>query len=211
MNLARKIFINVGLGVVSLIALRHVYNSVFPKPPHGELFFPSNEKKSFSPNTWYAMHLKAMHEPSLYQQRFNTGPEFRFLYLPTFHKPTAVRIKRTPGGAELRAVRLNGAGGYDPGEIEFQLVRQLDEASWKHFTTLIEKASFWTSPTKEDFQSGNDGSRWILEGRSNGQYNFLDRWSPASNEPERKIGPFLDCCTNLRELAEFPKNGEPSY
>jgi hypothetical protein len=174
-------------------------------------FFPTNKRNESSRKGWYSKHLKAMGEPSLYMQSSQPGLEFRFLHLPTFHKPSAIRITATSTGAELHIVRLTGAGGYDPGRIESERTRKLDESQWRQFLTLLEKASFWQLPEEEDYQSGNDGSRWILDGRSNGRYRVVDRWSPKGETSERKLEAFVACCEYLWGLAEFSKKQSDGY
>jgi hypothetical protein len=114
-----------------------------------------------------------------------------------------MRITRTATGAELRVIRLSGAGGYDPGKIELERTRNVDETQWKHFLTLLEKASFWASPVEESGRCGLDGSQWVLEGRADARYHVLDRWSPHCETSEPNLEAFVACCGYLWELAEF--------
>lgn len=62
---------------------------------------------------WYPKHLAAMKEPSLFEQSTKKlVQQYRFLWLRTFHKPIAVRIRKDSEGITLRVVRLSGAGSY---------------------------------------------------------------------------------------------------
>src|SRR5260221_11002038 len=125
-------------------------------------FFPYDKGTEFSRKGWYPKHLTAMREPSLYKERSQTGTEFRFLHLPTFHNPSAIRITRTPTGAQLRVVRLSGQGGYDPGTIQLERPRTLDESQRTHFLMGPDSAPFWTSPEEEHDRLGGDRSQVIL-------------------------------------------------
>ena len=161
-------------------------------------FFPAKLSRSH----WYSNRLQAMHEPSLYDQRFQPGMEFRFFHLPSFRGPSAIRITRTATGAELRVIRFSGACD-DSQKIELERTRNVDETQWKHFLTLLEKASFWASPVEESGRCGLDGSYWLLEGRADARYHVLDRWSPLFELPEHNLETFVACCGYLWELAEF--------
>ena len=75
--------------------------------------------------------------------------QYRFLWLPTFQRPIAIRIQRDSSQATLRVVRLSGAGGYEPGHmITTALFR-----SWRTGidSSLRTKASFWSMATKENY------------------------------------------------------------
>src|SRR5262245_53562261 len=94
------------LGVAASLLMTHAGETVY---------FPKGSEH------WYPEHLEAMKEPSLFQQSTNKVVEqYRFLWLRTFHKPIAVRVRKDSAGITLRVVRLSGAGGYNPGKIEHE-------------------------------------------------------------------------------------------
>jgi hypothetical protein len=160
---------------------------------------------------WYPKHLKAMKEPSLYEKRADKAVEqYRFLWLRTFHKPLAVRIQKDSGGITLRVVSLSGAGGYEPGKIEHDETLTLSTNQWAAFVKLVEKASFWQTPTKEKYEQGFDGSQWILEGQAAGKYHVVDRWTPAAEPEKRRLDDFVTCCRYLLKLSrqEIPKKDD---
>jgi hypothetical protein len=161
-------------------------------------FFPSK----LSRRGLYSDYLQAMHEPSLYEQRFQPGMQFRFFHIPSFRGPSAIRITRTATGPELRVIRLSGACD-DPQKIKLEQTRNVDETQWKHFLTLLEKASFWASADEESDRCGLDGSQWVLEGRADAHYHVVDRWSPRCEMSEPNLEAFVACCGYLWELAEF--------
>lgn len=130
---------------------------------------------------WYSKHLQQAGEPSLWLllRRDREATVFRFLWLPTFHHPVCVRIERKTNGVTLRAVVLDGLGGYDPGHVAIDETVQLDEAQWRGLERYLEAASFWKIPTKDpDEESGSDGDQCIIEGVRDGVYHVVDRWDP---------------------------------
>jgi hypothetical protein len=118
----------------------------------------------------------------------------------------AVRVERTGSAMNLFVRRLSGSGGYDPGELIFKGSMELDLARWCTFMAKLERANFWNEPLDKDYDSGNDGAQWILEGVREGRYHVVDRWSPRSGE-------FREACIYLLELAgvETAKLGSELY
>jgi hypothetical protein len=152
---------------------------------------------------WAPQHLTAMGEPSLFAPQQNIArEEYRFLWLRTFHKPIAIRMWSESLGAQMRIVRLSGAGGYDPGHIESDTTIRITPEDWKRFRDCIAEAQFWEMPTKESPEElGMDGSQWILEARNAARYHVVDRWTPRG-------GAYADCCRMLITLAklQIPKD-----
>jgi hypothetical protein len=154
-------------------------------------------------SSWASRHLAAMKEPSLFAAQDGASrEEYRFLWLRTFDKPIAIRIWSDAPGAQMRVVRLSGAGGYDPGHIESDTTMKVSPEDWKRFRDCIAKAQFWELPTKDPKEElGFDGSQWILEGRATEKYHVVDRWTPRG-------GAYADCCHSLIALAklQIPKD-----
>jgi hypothetical protein len=155
-------------------------------------YFPSDV------SSWASQHLAAMKEPSLFAPPSDAArDEYRFLWLRTFHKPIAIRIWRGGPAAQMRIVRLSGAGGYDPGQVESDATTQITAGDWKRFRDCLAKAKFWQMPTKDPNEElGLDGSQWILEGRAEGKYHVVDRWTPSG-------GDYAACCRLLVTLAKL--------
>lgn len=172
----------------------------FPRGTYGAIATPETM------NEWYGKHLKAMREPTLLKES-NPGAEvYRFLWLRTFDDPMAVRVERIGSNMNLFVRRLSGSGGYDPGELIFKGSMELDQARWCTFMAKLERANYWNEPLDKDYDSGNDGAQWILEGVREGRYHVVDRWSPRSGE-------FREVCIYLLELAgvETAKLGDELY
>lgn len=145
---------------------------------------------------WYSGDLRAMGEPSLAQPRAGVLESYRFLWLAgprTDH--TAVRIDRTSNGPALTVKVLDCAVGHDPGRKVTDRTRPLTQEQWNDFLQLLERAGFWSMPTR-DSRRGLDGAEWVLEGVRGGEYHVVDRWSPEA-------GAFRECCAFLFKLGEL--------
>ncbi len=127
---------------------------------------------------WYSSQLYAAGEPSLWllSRQDSEATVFRFLWVPSFDHSVCVRIARKKNGAILRAVVLDGLGGYDPGQVGIDKTVELNEAQWKELESHLEAAAFWKIPTKDpDEEGGSDGDRCVIEGVKDGLYHVVDR------------------------------------
>lgn len=150
---------------------------------------------------WYAKHLRAMREPSLWELSKDTSKQsYRFLWLRTFHHPVSARLEvAKDGNAQLFVKVLSGQGGYDPGHAILNRNIKVPKDAVDHFLELLQKADFWNISTEQQEGDvvGVDGAQWIIEGARGGQYHVVDRWSPDDG-PFRKAALFL--ALNLGEL-----------
>jgi hypothetical protein len=147
-------------------------------------------------STWYSKHLIAMNEPPLLASTEAGEEAYRFLWLRSFGKPVAVRVVRGPGGVELVAVRLDGAGGYEPGKIELYRRRALDQTAWAALKGAINRARFDSLSSQAD--TGLDGADWIIERVAGGKYRLVERWSPEAKGPH---AAFRAACEKFLDLA----------
>ena len=154
---------------------------------------PAKAKKHHQRMTSFRQsHLSAMKEPSLarFAEKDHSATVYRFLWLPSFHNPISVRFVKSDDGAVLYAVRLNGKGGYEPGNIIRRKSVKLSLAHWKRIASHLEKAKFWTLPTDKPPPFGviiMDGDMLIVEGVNDGKYHVVRRHSPSG-------GDFVDLC-----------------
>lgn len=141
---------------------------------------------------WYSKHLAAMEEPSLSCGAPEDIETYRFLWLRTFHNPIAVRVFRRSDDFGLEAVILGGAGGYDPGSVSRRVKKELLRDQWQTVIAKLERVRLWRMPTESGEPSGADGAQWIVEGRRDGRYHIVDRWT-GSDDGLESIGKlFLD-------------------
>lgn len=142
---------------------------------------------------WYAPHLQAMGEPSLWELSTSQSIEsYRFLWLRTFNRPVSARLTiANDGSGQLSIKVLSGSGGYKPGHLIQNQTIEVSKDSVDHFLQLLDKAVFWSAPTEEENGTvGCDGAQWIMEAAKVGQYHVVDRWSPDDG-PYRRAAVFL--------------------
>jgi hypothetical protein len=150
----------------------------------------------FPTERWYAKHLRAMSEPSLFASSSDeTLQVYRFLWLRTFDRPVAIRLTvGADGTGTVVAKMLNGHGGYAPGTIVVDRSVEANKEQVQKFFKLLADANFWSTET-ERYSGGRDGAQWIVEGVQNGQYHIVDRWSP-----DKKDDSYRSLCLYLLEL-----------
>lgn len=156
-------------------------------------FFPDDVFDDFNVE-WYAQHLKAMREPSLWRlsQKDHSATVYRFLWLPTFHHSISVRILKSSDSAVLHIVKLDGRGGYEPGGISVLKTKKLTDRQWDEFKRRLDKAKFWKMPTEDEEEFlGTDGDELIFEGVLDGKYHVVHRHSPDSGSDYVELCRFL--------------------
>lgn len=151
---------------------------------------------------WYSKHLHAMNEPLLFNRKID-NEVYRFTWLRTFDKPMTFRIEKENDKIILYWKVLNGAGGYEPGEIEVERMKILTEKEWIEFTQLIRKADFWNMALGRS-TIGTDGSEWIMEGVNQTDYRVVSVWSPST-------GNFYNACNYLISLTNLKISGKDKY
>jgi hypothetical protein len=127
---------------------------------------------------------------------------YRFLWLPSFHRPISVRLTINADGSGSIVTRsVDSHAGLltkptsDTGKLIHDATSVIDEEQVKEVLAQLQRLMFWSMPTEEEQalpQSdsagrpvlrvvGTDGARWILEGVRGGEYHVADRWSPHDN------------------------------
>lgn len=145
---------------------------------------------------WYAESLKLMKEPALWPAKPATQV-YRFLILPTWGHPIAMRAIATDSSYKLISRRLSGQGGYDAGKLDEQREITLSREDSAELQKRIDAMKFFVMPTEDD-TSGNDGEQWILEGVANGKYHVIHRWCASGYEPDKRgLRNFLNLCEFL--------------
>jgi len=137
---------------------------------------------------------------------------YRFLWLRTFDKPILVHIAII-GDHQITATykEADGASGYEVGSlcahesIDVTQVFRDEGLGDGEITAIIEnirvlaRENFWNLPYELDEGIiGVDGSTWIVEGYKDGQYHFVNRWSPDESDPFRQFAWFLMSLTKKR-------------
>ena len=153
--------------------------------------------------SWYSKHLFAMKEPIFYADK-SKNEIYRFTWLRTFNNPIAIRVEKH-GDLYLLFWKLcDGAGGYEPGKLVINKQKKIDKSTWNKLKNKINHINFWDLNTHEK-SSGSDGSRWILEGKFQNQYNVVDRWTP------NKKDKYYNCCDFILGLTDLKINSDEKY
>ncbi|MHC4118408.1 MAG: hypothetical protein ACYSWO_12980 [Planctomycetota bacterium] len=170
-----------------------IHEGYFP-----EKVFSEREDLHTFVNEWYSKHLKALQEPSLYKwDSTDTESVFRFTWLRTFHHPVSIRLEILPNGTgKLYSKMTSGTGGYEPGKLKTNNVKNIKKAIVDEFLEIVKDEAFWKLPTRIE-DGGMDGSQWIIEGRKGHDYHIVDRWTPEKGTVKR-IGIFLIELSNLK-------------
>ena len=160
--------------------------------------FPRWDTLSDFEREWYSNHLRTMGERAL--EALPDSETIRFTWLRTFHRPIMVRID-CGEACTLRAVRLSGAGGYDPGSVEAEEARYLTDGERQRLNALLVRAEFWDGPDPEYVDPViTDGSRWIIEGARGDAYVVWDIHTP---EHDRQFRDFKAAGEYLLSLSGF--------
>lgn len=141
---------------------------------------------------WYSRHLTAMGEPSLYAMRGQGRRAIRYLSLPTWGHPVAIRVEHTPRGIVLTRRVLSGQGGYEPGHLASESTRSLRPEDWRSIQAALHGARFFDQPVRSEL--GMDGTQWIVEVVDGDRYHVVDRWT-MEGRPEaslERISALLD-------------------
>lgn len=190
---------------------RSVDISSIPRSPKG--YFPralaDRRDRNFDPsqNEWYGKFLKAVNERSLLGTQNSDDLEtYRFIWLRTFHHPIVVSVTRQGFIFKLVSQETDGVGGYEPGKPFRTDKKAISKEEWCRFNDLLNGATFWSMPSVEEDDGGNDGSQWILEGVRGARYHVVDRWTPTE-------GTFRNACLYLLVLSgrDVEKMGNDLY
>ena len=159
---------------------------------------------------WYGKSLERMNEPRLAETAKDVNAEvYRLMILPTWGNPIAVRVKRHGELYSLSARRLDGQAGYDLGKLVESKDIELDADDSNALGVLIQNLNFFQLST-DDGVTGCDGDEWIIEGVLHGKYHVAQRWSAATDKPDKRgLKPFLALCKFLVDksaLSERPQN-----
>lgn len=142
---------------------------------------------------WYPHFWEAAAEPSLYaaSQRQMEKRDFvvRFTWLRSFHHPVFVRITQSAGRTKLIATELSGQGGYDAGQVQRRVEREVSAAEAGALAKILMRSPIFDQ-TSGVCDFGMDGAQWIFERADQNGYRLVQRWSPETG-PARDLGMTL--------------------
>ena len=199
----RTIFISTLLVLCSCATLVRTNKS--EETYKGLLYFPlavdenqwqANDVLDSFENVWYSEHLNSMEEPILYNKTEEVKI-FRYTNLGTWNYPFMYRIEKNDSLITLTYKVPASKGGYDAEKLVKNETHLISVEEWNTLNAKIDSIHFWESQTHIN-DAGKDGSQWILEAYSNGQYHFLTRWSPDY----RGDSNFVDVCNYFEEISK---------
>jgi hypothetical protein len=175
-------------------------------------------------------HLRRLKEPSLKEAALKDTIDIRFIWVPTFNRPFAIRATGNLEKAVLKVVRMKGKGGYDWGEIETERSVDVSKEHWKALVALVavdgarepsQKASKKLQENFVEALSAFDGSTWYLEVRDSKSYSVEGVPNPIMEDPEFEKGlkeksnlnlkPFLEVCMKLYALSGLDDKGNIQF
>jgi hypothetical protein len=151
-------------------------DNYFPATAFGDL------KSSQEWIALYSKYLEAFDEPTLFDGSWSgLSQSYRFLWLRSFHNPVSVRLDVRGDGTGIVTIKVGEGPRASADKRRVQnTTLALTKREVDSFLDQIEAKGFWRLPPQEDPVSGPDGARWILEGRTGGQYHVVHRWTPKS-------------------------------
>ena len=135
---------------------------------------------------WFGDQLSAMREPSFRSDDTTKvfTSRFRFAAFPNYDPAYVVRIDEwDPGEFVVAWVILDGAGGYDPGEVARRGSRRLSNKEGVRFQELIRRADLASKSMEFEPPPDDDGTiflcmhstHWTFEQHTKAGWHFLER------------------------------------
>jgi len=151
---------------------------------------------------WFSKHLSAMREPALPIMTNNPATEcYRFLHLPTWGHPVAIRLTASGEVFTVHSTVLSGQGGYEPGTITNQTYAVAGKEASDDLRKQIEKVKLFRMSTT-DHTCGCDGEEWVLEGVAGGKYCVVSRWCPVEYDTKKRgLDAFVSLCRRLLDFS----------
>lgn len=175
---------------------------------------PDTELDPFAA-AWYSKHLKAAGESRIEPTAREDVEVYRLLVLPSFTSTIVVRVERLGNQITYTTKRLSGAGGYEPGEIEWQADGTIPNADWTELKRLLLAGDFWSQPSQDALDRlrrkrceqgdesacwvGLDGTTFVLEGADPSRYQLVDRWEEFEPPLESAVELLLAISGNKSE------------
>ena len=160
---------------------------------------------------WFGHQLRAMNEPVLSRQTDREGyrRRFRMLVLPAFHPAYAIRIDERTGEGRVRAVRLDGNGGYGPGVIAQQEQYSLNRDEMREIDRAIDASgvAFLSPDPGPEGQICVDGVQFVFELVDEGGSRFITRHECDLNRELRTLVEQIDGPSPARGIGSVPRYG----
>jgi hypothetical protein len=148
---------------------------------------------------WYASELRQLREPSLLERKNRRGYSvYRFLLIPSFSPSLVIRLVVNPNGTGMLAAKLRTNGWGDDENAPREQTLPVSSEQVNEFLNLLHEADFWSLPTAKSGY-GFDAEEWLLEGKRNGKYHVVDRWSGSMEATYSRVCNYLQELSPLKE------------
>lgn len=162
-------------------------------------YFPAGVLAHERRTEWMGKYYAAVTEQSF--TCFEDNAEaYRLLYLASFENPTSIRIWRDGDRYQMTVKQLaTEVGGEVTGkDLSVNATRTLPKEEWDKIQGLLKTANFWSMPSRDSRESGLDGTWFILEGKKDGKYHVVERWSPEHETAFLELSGYLVEITSLK-------------
>ncbi|WP_440903724.1 hypothetical protein ACMZOO_12795 [Catenovulum sp. SX2] len=150
---------------------------------------------------WYQKQMDAANIYPLCKTDSSEIEQYRFTWLRTFHNPIFITLSKQGDNISLSGIRLDGKGGYEPGNAVETKSINLSPIEFAEFKSLLNQLDFWNLLNEKELQDkmakdngeiliSFDGARWILEGADLNRSHSVDRQSYLNNS-YKKVALFL--------------------
>jgi hypothetical protein len=156
-------------------------------PPHA---FEDDDKLNSFIVRWYSDQVIALQEPSLWEasRSSKSSQIYRFLWLPTFNHPVAVRVELAEDGTGTIVAKMSsGSGGYKPGKLIENRTCAVSRDDIQKLLAKLDSTDYWSLRSRDPESRGEEGSEWTIESVRDGNYKLVNRWSPKDG-PARDLG-----------------------
>jgi hypothetical protein len=129
---------------------------------------------------------------------------YRLLYAPSFEYPTSIRIWREGNQYQMAIKQLSTENPLEasPKDLILNVTRPITVEEWNRFQELLKKANFWSMQSPDMREQGFDGISLLLEGKNDGKYHAVFRWTPENEED------FVTLCGYLVEITKLTWNAQ---
>lgn len=154
---------------------------------------------------WNPEVLKNFKEPSLEKPAVKIEESYRFIWIPSFHNPIAIRVWRS-GESKFIVVKKTNGQDFEMGKLSYEKTRKMTEEEWLKFTNLLDRISFWKMAEIDMNQvPSTDGAHYSIEGRKDNQFHEVHRNTGNNEQAEvRELGAYLLSLSELKtNYAEY--------
>ena len=132
---------------------------------------------------------RAFQELPLYALPDCVDEAYSLTWIPSFHAPLFVRVRRSGDQAFMVAKQLEPRGWSKYGKVKQTNSRPLTAFEWRDFTDLLNRNFYWKLSSTADELSPEDGAVWLIDGLRSRDFHRVRRRVP--NEAYAEISKHL--------------------